>query len=270
MSNNIINRVKAAQAGYKFPINQEVTLNADGSGGTIYKQTKDDDGWGWSDTGHLALDVLGMIDVWGIGTAADSINAAWYLKEGDKANAAISTAAATPGLGWGATVAKWGKRVNEARKLKNLSKNAAVQGTPNAADMAKKLKDKSDKIMGNLPKNFIKDMGENIKTKFSRSAYGKWTPSWTNPLKTTTKPFERGTFGKIVDWSSLPATWLTETKRDDEKSEYFGLGEADKNFGKFSWGEDKERKKIADSSYKQRFNDGVAFTGRQHWTRFKK
>ena len=77
MSNNIINRVKAAQAGYKFPINQEVTLNADGSGGTIYKQTKDkDDGWTWKDTGHLALDALGMVDVFGIGTAADAINAA--------------------------------------------------------------------------------------------------------------------------------------------------------------------------------------------------
>ena len=253
MSNNIINRVKAAQAGYKFPINQEVTLNADGSGGTIYKQTKDDDGWGWSDTGHLALDVLGMIDVWGIGTAADSINAAWYLKEGDAANAAISTAAATPGLGWGATMTKWGKRVNEARKLKNLSKSAAVQGTPNAADMAKKLKDKSDNIMGNLPKNFIKDMGENLKRKF-----------------TERRPFNRGFFGKVIDIGSIPATIGVETKRDEENSEYYGLGEADKNFGKFSWGEDKERKKIADSSYKQRYNDGVAFTGRQHWTRFKK
>ena len=252
MSNNIINRVKAAQAGYKFPINQEVTLNADGSGGTIYKQTKDnDDGWTWKDTGNLALDALGMVDVFGIGTAEDAINAAWYTAEGDLANAAISTAAATPGLGWGATMGKWGKRVNEARKYKKLADKAAVQGTPNAVDMAKKLQDKSDNIMGSLPKNFFKDMGGNLKRKFTEK-----------------RPFERGFFGKVIDFGSIPATIGVETKRD-ENSEYFGLGPTDKNFGKIT-NENKERKKIADSSYKQRFNDGVAFTGRQHWTRFKK
>ena len=34
--------------------------------------------------GHLALDLLGFVDVWGIGTGADLINAGWYAGEGDK------------------------------------------------------------------------------------------------------------------------------------------------------------------------------------------
>ena len=73
--NIITNHVKGVQAGFQYPINQEVTKNADGSGGTIYKQTKEK-GF-WNQLGHGALDVLGMIPA--VGNVADGINAARLL-----------------------------------------------------------------------------------------------------------------------------------------------------------------------------------------------
>jgi hypothetical protein len=66
--------------------------------------------------GHLALDVLGFVDVWGIGSAADLINAGWYAGEGDGTNAALSTAAAVPFGGWAAGAAKLGLKGTKAMK----------------------------------------------------------------------------------------------------------------------------------------------------------
>lgn len=66
--------------------------------------------------GHLALDVLGFVDVWGIGTAADLINAGWYAGEGDGTNAALSTAAAIPFGGWAAGATKLGLKGTKAMK----------------------------------------------------------------------------------------------------------------------------------------------------------
>jgi len=90
---------------------------------------------------------------------------------------------------------------------------------------------------------------------------------------TEKRPFERGTFGKIVDWASMPATWALETKRDtsSDDSNYYKLGDSDENYG-FSnlWGEKSGHENKKDSPKKQRFNDGVAYTGRQHWKTFKK
>jgi RHS repeat-associated protein len=56
--------------------------------------------------GHGALDVIGLIPV--VGEAADLANAAWYAKDGDYANAALSAASAVPVAGWGAAAAKVG------------------------------------------------------------------------------------------------------------------------------------------------------------------
>jgi len=263
MSNNIVNRVKARHASFNMPLNQEVTMNADGSGGpiSINKQTKDkdDDSFGgWSDWGHLGLDALGMVDAFGIGTAADLINAAWYTKEGDLGNAAISTAAATPGLGWGATATKWGKRINEGRKLKQKADKVLKHTDPSSLSLGTKLLKQSDEAYSAAPKDAISQMVTNLKRKMNFGFGEK-------------QPFKRGTFGKIVDWASMPATLALETKRADDDSNYYKLGERDENYG-FSnlWGEKSGHENKEDSPKKQRFNDGVAYTGRQHWKTFKK
>ena len=59
-----------------------------------------DDKWTASDTGHLALDVLGMVP--GVGEVADGLNASWYAKKGKYGDAALSGAAMIPGAGWAA------------------------------------------------------------------------------------------------------------------------------------------------------------------------
>lgn len=65
--------------------------------------------FGWSDLGHAALDVVGLVPV--VGEAADLANAAWYAAEGDYANAALSAASAVPFVGWGASAVKAGKYI---------------------------------------------------------------------------------------------------------------------------------------------------------------
>ena len=72
--------------------------------------------WSLSKIGHGILDVAGAIP--GIGEGADLLNAAWYASEGDKVNAALSTAAAVPFLGWGALATKAGLKVKKAKKAK--------------------------------------------------------------------------------------------------------------------------------------------------------
>ncbi|MGP4083488.1 golvesin C-terminal-like domain-containing protein [Streptomyces sp. KR55] len=61
-----------------------------------------------SDVGHAALDVAGMVPV--IGEAADVANGIWYAAEGNYADAALSMAAAVPGVGMAATAAKYAKK----------------------------------------------------------------------------------------------------------------------------------------------------------------
>lgn len=65
-----------------------------------------------SPIGHGALDVLGMIPA--AGELADGINALWYSAEGNKIDAALSTAAMIPFAGWLATTGKWGKNTIKA------------------------------------------------------------------------------------------------------------------------------------------------------------
>ena len=149
---NIISRVKAAQ-GLKFPTNQEVTMNADGSGGpisvnkdakfltTMYggksggttekhkeiEKSNTRSGYEkFSDYGHVALDGLGMIPAFG--AIADGINAAWYAGEGDMWNAGGSLLSAVPGFGQYRTAAKYGKKGYDAVKFsaKNAPKSTIV------------------------------------------------------------------------------------------------------------------------------------------------
>lgn len=151
MSNNIVNRVKAKQASFNMPLNQEVTMNADGSGGpiSINKQTRFDVSWNDpglqnyskrsgqsmdkvvkdyreapgkidSDWGHVALDALGTIPVFG--AFADGANALWYATKGDWQNATMSGLAAIPGYGQFVTGAKYGKKGFDL--IKHSVKNA--------------------------------------------------------------------------------------------------------------------------------------------------
>ncbi|WP_217235790.1 polymorphic toxin-type HINT domain-containing protein [Streptomyces sp. AC555_RSS877] len=61
-------------------------------------------GMSWSDIGHAALDVVGLIPV--VGEAADLANCGWYAAEGNVVDAALSCASAIPFAGYGATAAK--------------------------------------------------------------------------------------------------------------------------------------------------------------------
>lgn len=76
---------------------------------------------GWMTGVHNVLDVAGLIP--GIGEIADGLNAAIYILEGDKANAAFSAAAMIPFAGWGATGVKF------AKKLDSGIRQASATGT---------------------------------------------------------------------------------------------------------------------------------------------
>ncbi|HEX6340286.1 RHS repeat-associated core domain-containing protein [Umezawaea sp.] len=84
-------------------------------------------GLSWSDIGHAALDVVGLVPV--VGEAADLANAAWYAAEGNYVDAALSAASAIPFAGYGATAVKAGKYADKAVD--------AVQTADNVGDAAK-------------------------------------------------------------------------------------------------------------------------------------
>lgn len=169
---NIITRVKAAQ-GLKFPTNQEVTMNADGSGGPVsinkdakfmttmyggksggttekHKEIEKSDTRGggiydkFSDYGHMALDGLGMIPAFG--AIADGINAAWYAGEGaldigpnsaaeSAMYAGMSAAAMIPGAGQGVTATKYA-----AKGYDKLNKFGKFKKLVNPKELVKNVK----------------------------------------------------------------------------------------------------------------------------------
>ena len=69
-------------------------------------------GMSWSDVGHMALDVVGMVPV--VGEVADVANGIWYMAEGNYVDGAMSLASAIPGVGNAVTAAKWGKKAYNA------------------------------------------------------------------------------------------------------------------------------------------------------------
>lgn len=183
---NIITRVKAAQ-GLKFPPNQEVTMNADGSGGPVsinkdakfmttmyggksggttekHKEIeKSDTGGSWydkfSDYGHVALDGLGMVPAFG--AIADGINAAWYAGEGltgigpnsreeSAMYAAMSAAAMVPGAGQGVTATKYATKGYD-----KLNKFGKFKNLINPNELVKNVKmDVSDVVKNKSLKGF--------------------------------------------------------------------------------------------------------------------
>ena len=74
-----------------------------------------DDKWTASDTGHLALDMLGMVPL--VGEVADGVNASWYAKEGKYGDAALSGAAMIPGAGWAAGGTKIAKHMSKLKRV---------------------------------------------------------------------------------------------------------------------------------------------------------
>ena len=94
----------------------------------------------FSDAGHLALDVAGMIPVFG--AIADGVNAAWYLGEGDYGMAALSGAAMIPGAGQAATATKLAAKGIKAGKGvlpsvgKSIAKGARSAPVTTAVDAA--------------------------------------------------------------------------------------------------------------------------------------
>lgn len=205
---NIINRVKAAQ-GLKFPPNQEVTMNADGSGGpiSINKQTD------WKSWGHGALDVLGMVPAFG--NIADGINAAWYLAEGDLKNAGLSGAAAIPGLGLLGGGAKLSMKAAGAMNDINKARKVAKHTDPSAVKIASKLYSSGGKkIVNALPevvKDNIRQVPKNIKKNFKEGS--KFNIFGNRPVKLTKadKVLEYGAPGYgFVDGVYRGATGQTE------------------------------------------------------------
>lgn len=79
-----------------------------------------DDETTWSDYGHIGLDILGIVDAYGIGPAADLINAAWYFYEGENFEAILSVIGAIPIIG--SAIAIPIKLVIKSRHLIKLNK----------------------------------------------------------------------------------------------------------------------------------------------------
>ncbi len=91
---------------------------------------------GFMDFVHGALDVAGFIP--GVGAIADGINAGIYAAEGDWGNAALSLAAAVPGVGDAAAAVKIAGKVAKAAKT---TKAAKVGKAAKSSKALSKLKD---------------------------------------------------------------------------------------------------------------------------------
>ncbi|MFE7838818.1 polymorphic toxin-type HINT domain-containing protein [Streptomyces sp. NPDC057474] len=88
-------------------------------------------GLSWSDIGHAALDVVGLIPV--VGEVADLANCGWYAAEGEYVDAALSCASAIPFAGYGATAAKAARYGDKALDAIDTAGDTA-RAADNAAD----------------------------------------------------------------------------------------------------------------------------------------
>lgn len=121
---------------------------------------------GFMDFVHGALDVAGFIP--GVGAIADGINAGIYAAEGDWGNAALSLAAAVPGVGDAAAVV--GKTAKIAGKAAKAAKTTKAAKTVKAAKVAKAAK--SSKALSKLKGmcSWIKNIAGKAKTGAKRIA----------------------------------------------------------------------------------------------------
>ena len=91
-------------------------------------------GMSWSDLGHAALDVVGMVPV--VGEVADVANGIWYMAEGNYTDGLMSLASAIPVAGNAVAAVKAGRT---AKKLYNGAEAAMDAGkqVDNVADASK-------------------------------------------------------------------------------------------------------------------------------------
>ena len=229
---NIINRVKARTQGGVFPPNQEVTMNADGSGGPISPHK------GWKDWGHGILDVAGLIP--GIGNVADLANAAWYGLEGDKVSAGLSLAAAIPGAGLAAGGVKLANKARKgynkiklANKIEQKLAGRTALESSNALNLAAKLTEKGGKEILNAPlegaKSIMNTVGAQIK----------------QPLKRITPLTKKE---KLIEYGSIPVGAGAALLSDDSPNKQRAAGLKQNN----------------------RFIGGVASSGRSNSKSFNK
>jgi hypothetical protein len=89
-----------------------------------------------ADFGHGALDVLGLVPVFG--EVADGANALWYGAEGDVLNTGLSAAGMIPFAGWAATggkiLGKGGKLVEGADEAASAKKIVGATKTDRVAE----------------------------------------------------------------------------------------------------------------------------------------
>lgn len=107
-------------------------------------------GMSWSDIGHLALDVVGLVPV--VGEAADLANAAWYAAEGDYVNAALSAASAVPFAGYAATGAKLAiKGADAVSGAVKVSDEVAAAATKSGDEIAAGATKTADNVPAPVP-----------------------------------------------------------------------------------------------------------------------
>ena len=272
---NIITRVKAAQ-GLKFPTNQEVTMNADGSGGPVsinkdkfgtslyggksggttekHKEIENSVEGGYekfSDYGHMALDGLGMIPVFG--AVADGINAAWYAGEGDSWNAAGSLLSAIPGFGQYRTAAKYGKKGYDAVKF--AAKKAPKSTIVDVGAGALNLKNSSDEIANtDYDKPKVQEEVSALESE-RRGDEAINDPMSSGKTKSWSKGYSDyktgGGKGSLSDFKNESNSWWNST--------------AGQKYAK-----DKNIKHRIASPSKQRYMGGVASSNRQSLNSYKK
>jgi hypothetical protein len=95
---------------------------------SLEKRAKD--GWGWNLL-HGGLDVAGLVPL--VGNVADLANAGIYGARGQAGNAALSLAAAVPGVGYGASAAKGAKWTAKGYK----AVKAGTKGAPKVLNKTK-------------------------------------------------------------------------------------------------------------------------------------
>ena len=90
-------------------------------------------GGGISSIGHLALDLIGFVPLFG--EPADLINGVWYAAEGNNVDAAVSLAATAPFVGMAATGGKFVNRGVDAARAAEDAANTA-RAAERAAEVA--------------------------------------------------------------------------------------------------------------------------------------
>jgi len=120
-------------------------------------------GWTWSDVGHGALDIVGLVPVFG--EAADLTNAAWYAAEGNYLDAGLSAISTVPIvgdiIGKGGKIAKKAggklagpaldalKKIDFKKTLEPLRKHPKIG--PHVDKMAKALEKWRKELVGEAP-----------------------------------------------------------------------------------------------------------------------